>query len=333
VTADSHVLKATRRTSVTGVLACCAVVLLAYETWTVVGWLADSPHQITAYRSHGSFAWYAARVAESLVLLSVVLFAVRSARELRQTRQVSVDLALVIGMATAAFWDPIYNWVTPAWLYSSDFLNINDWMGHAPGILNPDAGHMPWPVIIVLIGYPLWGVGFAALINRVMALAQRRRPSIGRWALGVVAFVTAGAITASSFAVFEACGLMDAPGYRLAFLGDSQLVFFAYSGGLVFGGLACLRWFRDRHGRALFEQDGHAGQRTRTVPTILAAIAACQILVIVGWGMLTVPFSLVSSPYPRTAGDLISGLCNAPGVHGTGYGPCPNAPGTSLRLR
>jgi hypothetical protein len=142
-----------------------------------------------------------------------------------------------------------------------------------------------------------------------------------------VAFVTAGLITASAFTAFAALGLMDAPGYRVAFLGNSQPLFFAYSGGLVFGGLACLRWFRDRHGRALFEQGPDPALAPHAGTKILAAIATCQIIVIVGWGVLTVPFSLLSSPYPRTAPDLVNGLCNTPGVAGTSYGPCPGSPG------
>jgi len=46
----------------------------------------------------------------------------------------------------------------------------------------------------------------------------------------------------------------------------------------VFWALACLRFFRDADGRALFE----IGSRS-TLTSVLAAIATCQIAVIIGW--------------------------------------------------
>jgi hypothetical protein len=151
--------------SATTLLAVAALPLLGYEAWTIAGWLADGPSQITAYRDHGSTSWYAARVVEVIVVASVGFWLIRIVRERRRTGRLGTDGLLITGMFSAAFWDPIYNWLHPAWLYSSNFLNVNDWFGHAPFVPNPDAGRLPWPVVIVLVGYPLWGVGFAAIIT------------------------------------------------------------------------------------------------------------------------------------------------------------------------
>ena len=308
-------------------LALAALPLLAYELWTLAAWLGDGPFQVTAERERGSTSWYGARVIEALVVLSVGAFLWRAVRDRRRLGRLSVDALLIIGMFTAAFWDPVYNWLTPAWLYSSNFLNVNDWLADAPLIVNTDAGTMPWPVIIVGVGYPLWGVGFAALVNVAMARVRARRPAIGPAGLAGTAFVVAGAITAAAFSIFQALDLMNAPGYRLGFLGDSQQLFFFYSGGLVFGGLACLRFFKDRDGFTLVERSRSGAVR------VLAAIAACQIIVVVGWGLLTVPFSLHSSPYPELPRHLINGLCDAPGWEGTAYGPCPGSPGFELPIK
>jgi hypothetical protein len=305
-------------------LAVCAVPLLAYELWTLVGWLGDGPFEVTAYRAHNSTSWYAARVVEAVVVASVGGFLWKAVRDRRRLGRLSTDALLIIGMFTAAFWDPIYNWLAPAWFYTSNFLNVNDWLAHAPLIVNPDAGRMPWPVILVCVGYPLWGVGFAAIVSEAMGRLRAHRPTISRAVLVGLAFALGGAVTALGFGVFQALGLMTAPGYRLGFLGNSELAFFFYSGGLVFGGLACLRFFKDADGRTLLERERSGSTR------VLAAIAACQIVVVVGWGLLTVPFSLDPSPYPRLARDLVNGLCNAPGVHRTDYGPCPGSPGFRL---
>lgn len=227
---------AARLPSATTLLACAAVPLLAYEGWTIAGWLVAGPSQITAYRDHGSTSLYAARVVEVAVVASVAWWLVHVLRERRRTGRLGVDGLLIAGMFSAAFWDPIYNWLDPAWLYSSHFLNVNDWFGHAPFVLNKDAGRLPWPVVVVIVGYPLWCVGFAAIVNAAMAAARHRRPATPNAALAVLAFVLAGAITVAAFAGFRALDLMAAPGYKLEALGGEELLVFFWSGGLVFGG-------------------------------------------------------------------------------------------------
>lgn len=261
-------------------LAGVAVMLLAYQTYTLSGWVGDSPHQITSGRIHSGTSWWAARAIEFLVLASVAGFVVHAARERRREGRIGIDGLLIIGMFSAAFWDPIYNWTDPAWLYSANWLNVNAWLDGAPGF----AGHVngqPWPIVIVLVGYPLWGVGFAMVVNLVMSRAGN---SI------LLGLATAIALTCGSFATFKAFDLMDAPGFRFSVLGNSDVLFAGLSGGIVFWGLALLR----EHGERLWSA-------TSTATRVLAAMAACQLIVVLGWGVLTVPFTSHASPYP---GDI-----------------------------
>lgn len=304
-----------RRVSVPAALAGIGVLLAAYQAYTLLGWIADGPHQITADRAHGTTSWVAARVIEVLVVASVAGFIAHAARERRRMGRLGTDALLIIGMFSAGFWDPIYNWVAPAWLYSSNFLNVNDWLAHAPGVSNPIMGSQPWPIVIVLIGYPLWGVGFAMLINVVMVRAGggvRRRLLTG--------LVAAVAITCASFGIFKALDLMSAPGFRFSVLGNSDVLFAGVSGGLVFWGLACVRHFTGADGRAFFDRPGDG-----VATSVLAAMATCQLLVVLGWGVLTVPFTTHSSPYPALPAHLVNGECDPPGLHGTAYGPCPGS--------
>jgi len=310
------------------VLAGLGLMLFAYQAWTIAGWLADGPFQITAERESGTTSLYAARALEATILVSTVAIATVVARRCLRERRLTVDAMLIAGMGSAAFWDPIYNWITPAWLYSSNWINVNDWFANAPLVLNPDAGSMPWPIVPVLVGYSFWGVGFAMVVNVVMHRARGRRPAISSAALVAIAFGVSGVVTAIAFNVFRAFDLMDAPGYRLAILGDSLSVFFFYSGGLAFGAVACLRFFTDDRGRIVTQRglDAIAPRRRRAV-SLLATMAACQLIVVIGWGLMTVPASLYSSPYPKTPSHLINGLCDAPGASGTSYGRCPGSPG------
>lgn len=316
------------------VLALLAVPLFAYQAWTLAGWLADGPHQITEFRDRDSTSWYAARVAEVLILAGTLVIAGIVVRDCLRKRRLTFDAMLIIGLTTAAFWDPIYNWITPAWLYSSNWLNLNDWFAHAPLALNPDHGRMPWPIFPVLVGYSFWGLAFAALDNAVMRRVRRRRPGIGPAGLVAVAFASAGTTTVVAFGVFKLLDLMHAPGFRATFLADNEFAFFFWSGGIVFGAIACLRFFLDENGLALPERgtEGMSPSR-RTVVSLLATIATCQLVVIAGWGLLSVPATLYSAPYPETPAHLINGLCDAPGITGTEYGPCPGGDGFRVPLR
>jgi hypothetical protein len=135
-----------------------------------------------------------------------------------------------------------------------------------------------------------------------MTATRGRRPAVSAAALAGLAFTLAGAITVAAFAGFRALDLMAAPGYRLEALGGQELLVFFWSGGLVFGGLACLRFFRDARGRTLVER-GRSGRAN-----LLAAVAACQLLVVVGWGLLTVPLSTDPAPTEPLPAHLVNGV-------------------------
>lgn len=309
-------------------LAALAVPLLAYELWTVGGWVIDGPFQITADRDRGSSSWYAARVLEVLIVVSVAGFVAKSVRDYRREGRLGIDALLIIGMASAAFWDPVYNWAVPAWLYSSHWLNVNDWFAHAPGVINPAAGTQPWPIVVVLIGYPLWGVGFAMLVCAGMTRVRRRWEGCRAGLLAAIGFALSVLLTVASFSVFKALELMSAPGLRFTMLGDSDIAFAGLSGGVVFWGLACLRYYRTSDGRALFE----IGSRSRPT-SVLAAIAAVQLIVVIGWGVMTVPFTPHASAYPELPAHLVNGVCDIPGASGSTYGPCPGSPGFRLPVK
>lgn len=321
--------RAVSRLAPARVLAICAVPLLVYEVWAIVGWLVAGPHQITQFRQHGTVSWYAARILEPLIVLALLVLIAKVVRDCRRQGRLTVDALLLIGVATSAFWDPIYNWFGPAWSYSSNWLNLNDWFAHAPVVApDPDIGHMPWAVVPVLIGYPVWCIGFAAAVNLPMRALRRRRPQTSAVTLAALAFVVASAITAIAFGVFRALDLMAAPGFRLpVFGGVSEVLVSGLSGGLVFAAIACLRFFRGSDDESLMESGLDA---RRPLTSILASIAACQLIIIVGWGALSAPLVYGARPYPSLPRALVNGMCDAPGWHGTPYGPCPGSPGSRI---
>jgi len=306
------------RRDVTRALAAVGVLLLAYQAWTIAGWITDKPHQINTFQDRSSISWYAAQASQLLVIVSIATLLVYAVREGRRESRIGTIGLLLIGMFTAGFWDPIYNWLSPAWLYTSNLLNVNDWTAHAPGFVNPEAGHQPWPIFMVL-GYPLFTIAPGLAVCAVMRAVRRRHPSTSPAGLVAIGFAFLFVYASVSFRVSEALGIFAAPGYRLALFANNDAVVMGYSGAVVFVLVGCVLFFRDGDGRVFFDD--------RNQPTwvrVLSAIGACQLIVIVGWGLLTVPLNLYSSPYPELPRHIVSGLCHAPDTPGAAPpAPCP----------
>jgi hypothetical protein len=97
--------------------------------------------------------------------------------------------------------------------------------------------------------------------------------------------------------------------------------------GTYFGLMMAIRIFKDDRGRSLPERGlDHYSPRVRQAITLLALFGAFQCLIVV-FGNAPV----ILSPYVTITGNLpahiVNGVCDAPGFHGTRYGPCPGTPG------
>jgi hypothetical protein len=307
-------------------LAGFGVLVFAYQAIAWVGYLGDGP-RISDNHDHRDFEWWSARVVESIVVFSVVGWVIYVVRERRRTGRLGADGLLMLGMLAASFWDPIYNWLVPAWQYSTNLVTLNDWLAHAPGIVNPDAGTMQWSVVMVLVGYPLWGVGFGAVIDISMRNITTRFPYAPKMAVAGVGFVVATALTTVAFSVFKALGLMCAPGFDVGMPGH-EIIPMALSGGVVFWGIGLVRHYRDDAGRTIVEMPSSGAVR------FLAAAGLCQLIVVIGWVFLTVPLSLHSVPYPSgIPGHLIQQYCDPPGTPAdSAYDPCPGSPGFKMPI-
>ena len=315
-------------------LALAAVPLLAYQAWTLVAWLIAGPHQITAYRSYGSLSWYAARAIEVLLVLAVTAILVRLVRECRAQRRLTFDAMLFIGLLLTVFWDTVVNFVEPLWCYSTDWLNLNEWWGHAPLDLNPAAGHGPFPVLALGLLYPFFVVD-AIIICAVMRRAQRRWPAISSARLVAIGFVPASLIGAALSLVMILPHLWGGPGMPLSMLGGDyrySIGEFLYI-GLWSTTLASLRYFVNDRGERLTERGlERVPPRGRTAVALLATIAVCNLSVIL-WSAPLVLTGLEATRYPNYPRSLSNVICDTPGLHGSAYGPCPGSPGFRVPLR
>ncbi|MGH9037379.1 MAG: spirocyclase AveC family protein [Acidimicrobiia bacterium] len=312
-------------------LAAFGAVLVFYIAWTWGTWLLDGPTQITAYRDTDSVAWYAARGYEVAACILAVILTTGIVRACRRERRITLDGMIAIGGAFTYFWDPIPNWIMPNFMYSSNWLNLNDWTDHAPFVINPDAGRLPEPVLFIGLTYTFGLLFFAIVLNALMRAARRRRPSISNAKLvGVAALGAFGLDIALEGPMFllHLWGLPGAPAEFALFGGNSRFPpaeFIPVT--MVFTGWACLRFFKNDKGEAITER-GLVGLSPgrRTVVSVLATIAVCNSLLLV-LGLVQITAGFFADPYPRYPVHMVNDLCDAPGVEGTRYGPCPGSPG------
>lgn len=315
-------------------LALAAVPLLGYQAWTLVQWLAAGPHQITQYRIAGSSSWYVGWIVQAALVVGVATITVGLVRACRRERRLTFDAMLFIGLLTTVFWDTVVNFVEPLWFYSSDWLNLNDWWGHAPLVINPAAGHGAFPVLMLALLYPFF-VFDARLVARVMRRAQRRWPDISRARLIAVAFVPATLTGSILSLVMILPHLWGGPGMPLSVLsGDYRWSL----GEIVYIGswsttLACMRYFVNDRGQTLTERGlDHLPRRRRTSTSLLATIAFCNLSVIV-WSSPLILAGLHAKQYPSYPRHLSNLSCDTPGLTGSLYGPCPGSHGFRVPLR
>jgi uncharacterized protein DUF5135 len=298
-----------------------AIVLYELITWS--RWLAAGPQQITEYRDTEATSWVAARFYEALILIVAVVLLVKVVRECRQRGKLTVDAQLLIGGAAALFFDPLGNFVQPAFFYSSNWLNLNSWTGFAPGVVNPDASRMPQPVFIMLV-YPFGLLAFAMITNAVMRAVQARKPD---WSGGrvlaagsFVAFLCGLALEAPMF-LLHLWSLPGAPRELSLFDNDHRYAAVEFlTTGMVFAGWAAVRYFRDDEGRAFTERGAGTGG------SVLAIIGWCASLLIV-LQLIVSLFAFQADPYPKGfPRHLTNGMCDVGATTHTRYGPCPGSP-------
>jgi hypothetical protein len=327
--------RARRRLTGVDYLAMIGVAIVCYALWTWGAWLLDGPHQIIAFRDPSSPTRWIVHLYELAIIVVAVVLTVRVVRECRRKRRFTYDAVLIVAGCFTLFWDPMVNWMQPNFMYSSQWINLNTWTGHAPWVVNPTAGLMPQPIVFIGLIYPFGILLFCMGLNAGMSAARRWRPSLS----------TAQLIAGTYVGAFLVCLLLEAPMFLLnlwglpgapaglAFFDDNHRFAWAeyLTTSFVFTAIASLRFFKNDRGETLTERglDGTSASR-RVLTSILATITLSAMSM---WVLLLVqiPAGLHSSPYP--AGyprHLINNLCNVQPDMNTAYGACPGSPGFTM---
>jgi hypothetical protein len=328
-----------RRWGVTQYLALIAVPLLAYESWTLVSWLASGPQVVTAGRDAYSFSWWWARGIEVAAVTIASWLLVSALRATRRTGRMTFELKLWIALLLTSFWDSVTNVLQPIWFYSSDFINLNEWWGQAPGFVSPAGGHEPFPVVALVFLYPCF-VLESRIAVAFWSAVRRRRPEMSDVRLlgvGLLGALVVGSLISMTFVLPH---LWAGPGMGPMIIATDHYRWsfaeFLYVGSWSTA-ICALRFFVDRNGMTLTERGlDHLPSWRRNVVSVLATTAWCSLSVIV-LSMLVAVSGLYATPYPTGyPAHLPNVVCQIPGdpdTAGNAYGPCPGSNGFRIPLR
>lgn len=312
-------------------LALIGLPILLVEVWTVTAWLIDGPYQITEFRSRDSINWYAARVYEVLGVGLALSVGTRVVRACLRQRRATFDALFVLAGMTLFWADASLNFYQPILLMSSNFVNLNNPLGHLPFAVNPDLGRMPEPLLFTI---PLESFGLLAgamALGKAAEVVRRRRPGISTAKLVGLLFciavllellleVPAIALGLWTYTLPEAMSLPLGRGFRLPM---AEILATA----LWFLCCALLRNFKDDRGRTLVERGlERYNKLQRTAICFLAVYGSLQLI---SWIPAVLPVVAVGpyqNEWPKYPAYVLNGMCDVPGTTGTRYGPCPGSP-------
>jgi hypothetical protein len=317
--------------------ASIGAVFLAIQGWTWLTWLADAPGQITRFRDTSAPSWKWAIALQVFQVVSTAGVLVAVVRHARRKRVVTLNLLYVAGCLCLVWLDPMLNYFRIGFFYSSNFINVESWLGHIPGQIAPYVNITPQPLLWEAATYTGVFILFTLLLVEVWRRLARRFPEVG----GPLLFAGTEAVAILLNLVLELpfvrTGLFAYPAasHRFALWGGETYQFplvESLGASLFWTASAALFMSMRSDGLTAVERgiDGVGSARRRTGLRFLAVTGYLHVIFLVfpmGLAQLG-PFYTDRFP-PGYAADLHNGWC---GDDGQPYGPCPG-PGVPWAAR
>ncbi len=314
-------------------MALVGALLLGLQLWTWIGWLIAGPQAITGYEDRDSASWYTARVLEVAMIVVFTVLLVYLVRKCRREHELVFEAKLFIAGAAVMWLDMWTNLLQPLFLYSSNWVNLNNPLTGLPFIPNPDPGSLPFPILFHAFNYPVALLVAGVLVSTVMGKLRARWPRMSNvqllllCALLGIVFDFAYEIPMFKLRVWAYPGTPD----ELALFSSNSTKFPIWEwipAGIAFASFGALRYFKDDRGRQLTERglEGHSPvvRQTLSVLALIAVVSGVWL-----WATTTQAIGgLYADPYQPLPAHLVNDVCDAPLLGGgqrtgTAYGHCP----------
>jgi hypothetical protein len=328
---------ATRPAYAYKVWATVGAAFLAVQAWTWASWLASGPGQITRLRDTSAPSWKWAIALQVFQVTSTAGVLVAVARHARRARAVTLNVLYVAGCLCLVWLDPMLNYFRVGFFYSSNFVNVESWLGHIPGQVAPYVNLTPQPLPWEIATYTGVFLAFTLLLTRVWKGLERRFPA-APWAVRFAG--TLGAAVVLNLVLelpFVRTGLFAYPAawHGLALWGGETYQFpLAESLGASLFWTASTALFMTvgRDGLSAVERgvDTVRSPRRRTGLRFLAVTGFLHVIFLAfPMGLAQVGPLYTDRFPPGYPAHLHNGWC---GADGQPYGPCP-APGVPWSAR
>jgi hypothetical protein len=298
---------------------------IALQLYIQLGWIfsKDFRHVGTGVTPVPTYMKISARANEIFwfaFMLGVVYFFV--VRPWRRNRRLGLDGLLVLAFFWVWWQDPLYDYVTHGWNYSSVSLNMGGWAGHIPGWISPNGGNIPEPLLWVLPFYvglsAVAAIGFSAMMRKWRARNPRVRTA-------TMLFTVYWLIFAFDFVLeffWVRTGLYTYAGttHGWNIFAGHWYQFPIYEPICVgFLGLSfvVVRYFVNDRGETLAERglaEVKAGRKQRTLIRYLALVGVVNVAMFFSYSLLVQFWNLHGGAWPKAAQQrsyLTNGICGA----------------------
>ncbi len=319
------------------VLAAWGVILLSAQIYTWVGFFSHGPVSVKPEGPFDPLAYWGAKFFEAQALTMLVVVLTIVARQCLREGRLTFDAQFCIAGALTYWCDPIVNFFQPIFFNTAYYVNVRDWTGFLPFIVNPDAGRVLEPYVGYFATYTVGFLTYAMLLNSIMRWVEDRNPNVSIFSLFAVAFVAGALLEIIVEIIWLRLHLISYPGapdFLAIYVGDLKMPWIEwFTGGLVFGTFSCVRYYVNERGQRITERGlDHLPKRLRVFVSTLAMMAILNSLMITA-SLMDAVVGLYSAPYRPQPAHLIVGACDYPGGPvGTRYGPCPGSPGYKMPL-
>jgi hypothetical protein len=319
------------------VWATAGAAFLAVQAWTWISWLASGPGSVTRFRDTAAPSWKWAMALQAFQVVSTAAVLVAVARHARRCRAVTLNVLYVLGCLCLVWLDPMLNYFRVGFFYSSNFVNVESWLGHIPGQVAPYVNLTPQPLLWEVATYTGVFLAFTLLLARVWKRLAARFPS-APWAAYFAGTLGAAVILNLVLELpFVRTGLFAYPAawHGLALWGGETYQFpLAESLGasLFWTASTALFMTAGRDGLTAVERGVEAvGSARRRVGVRFLAVTGFLHVIFLAFPMgLAQVGPLYTDRFPPGyPAHLHNGWC---GDEGQPYGPCP-APGVPWSAR
>jgi hypothetical protein len=120
---------------------------LLVQAWTWLSWLADGPGTITRFRDTSAPEWKWAIALQAFQVISTAVVVAAVIRHARRRGSVTLQALYMVGCLLLVWLDPMLNYFRIGFFYSSNFVNVESWLGHVPGQIAPYVNLAPQPLL------------------------------------------------------------------------------------------------------------------------------------------------------------------------------------------